>query len=100
MTDTIALLSTLRRPRLLISAARFGLSDYRRDRDLARLTQAPRLPSPDKALTLLLAQEEGIEETRRSGDAAYSVARHVDVLIAMMAEARLMPRTQAGAAMS
>ena len=32
MTDIRALLSDLRRPRLLIRAARFGLGDYRRDR--------------------------------------------------------------------
>nr|WP_240794063.1 DUF6477 family protein [Pseudorhodobacter turbinis] len=36
------------------------------------------------------------EETRRRGDAGYSIARHVDLLIAMMAELRLL-RNHAGA---
>ncbi len=38
MTDFRAILATLRRPRLLIRAARLGMEDYRRDRDLGRLT--------------------------------------------------------------
>ncbi len=37
MTDFHTVLANLRRPRLLIRAARFGLQDYRRDRDLRRL---------------------------------------------------------------
>jgi len=39
MTDFRIILANLRRPRLLIRAARFGLEDYRRDRDLSRLLQ-------------------------------------------------------------
>ena len=34
-----------------------------------------------------------MEETRRAGDAAYSVSRHIEVLIALIAEARLLPRS-------
>ena len=39
MTDFRIILANLRRPRLLIRAARFGLEDYRRDRDLSRLAR-------------------------------------------------------------
>ncbi|MHC0052832.1 DUF6477 family protein [Actibacterium sp. D379-3] len=92
MTDPITILKALRRPRLLIRAARFGLTDYRRERDLTRLVRGTRLPSPAQALGALLEQEERMEETRRAGDAAYSIACHVELLIAMMAEARLMPQ--------
>lgn len=92
MTDPLSALKTLRRPRILIRAARFGLTDYRRERDLTRLMKAPRLPSPGHALGLLLEQEEAMEATRQSGNGAYSIARHVELLIAMMAEARLIPR--------
>ena len=45
---------------------------------------------------MLLAEEERIEATRQAGDASYSFVRHIEVLIAMMAEVRLLPR--AGAA--
>jgi len=88
MTDFRALLADLRRPRLLIRAARCGLSDYRRERDLRRLIDA--VASPERAMSRLINEEERIEETRRRGDASYSVARHIEVLIAMMAEVRLM----------
>ena len=91
MTDFRSLLANLSRPRLLIRAARFGLGDYRRERDLRRLL-APHL-NPERAMPHLLDVEAQLEQTRRSGDAAYSVARHIEVLIALMAEARLLPRT-------
>lgn len=90
MTDIQTLLSELRRPRLLIRAARLGQSDYRRERDLRRLIETP--VSPEGALPRLLSVEERLEETRKKGDAAYSVARHIEVLIALLAEARLIPR--------
>jgi hypothetical protein len=94
MTDFRALLADLRRPRLLIRAARFGLADYHRDRDLRRLVSAP--TTPERAVPRLLQEEEQLEETRRAGDAAYSVARHIEVLIALMAEVRLLPRPRVG----
>ena len=93
MTDFRALLNELRRPRLLIRAARFGLEDYSRERDLKRLVPTPL--SPSRTVPQLLAAEERLEETRRTGDATYSVARHIDVLIALMAEVRLLPRNVA-----
>lgn len=89
MTDFRAILATLRRPRLLIRAARLGMEDYRRDRDLGRLTDCA---TPESALPRLLEQEDALERTRISGDAAYSVTRHVDVMIALMAEVRMQPR--------
>lgn len=90
MTDPMTILSSLRRPRLLIRAARFGLADYRRERDLARLVGGAQAPSPAPALSALLEQEDRLEQTRRRGEAAYSIARHVEVLIALMSEARLI----------
>lgn len=92
MSDPMTVLNALRRPRLLIRAARFGLTDYRRDRDLSRLMRSATPPTPGKALGVLIEQEELLEATRRAGDATYSISRHVEVLIAMMAEARLLPR--------
>ena len=89
MTDFRALLADLRRPRLLIRAARYGMADYRRERDLRRLIDTG---TPDQALPRLLSEEERMEETRRTGCASYSIARHIEVLIALMAEVRLLPR--------
>ncbi len=91
MTDLFQLVSDLRRPQLLVRAARAGLIDYNRKRDLKRLMRLAEAPSPDRAVAALLAEEERLEEIRRKGDATYSFARHIEVLIAMMAEARLLP---------
>ena len=90
MTDFRSLLADLRRPRLLIRAARCGMADYRRDRDLRRLI--PYAASPDCTLPQLLDVEKALEDVRKRGDATYSVARHIEVLIALMAEVRLLPR--------
>ena len=89
MSDISTLLANLRRPRLLIRAARHGVQDYQRERDLRRLIKANATPSPESALATLFSAEERIEQIRRAGDAGYSIARHVDLLIALMAEARL-----------
>ena len=90
LPDLHALIENLKRPRLLIRAARFGLTDYRRERDLRRLIEAS-VP-PETALKRLLSVEDGMEATRRAGDASYSIARHIEVLIALMAEARVVLR--------
>ena len=92
MTDFRLMLANLRRPRLLMRAARFGLGEYRRDRDLRRLV---RDTAPEETLPRLIAVEQRLEETRLAGDASYSVARHIDVLIALLAEAQLLRRAMA-----
>jgi hypothetical protein len=90
MTDLQNLIANLRRPRLLIHAARFGLSDYRRERDLARLIG--QTSTADQAVSCLISKEEELDEHRRRGRASYSVTQHIEVLIALISEARLLPR--------
>ena len=92
MTDLLTLVRDLRRPRLLIRAARFGLAEYNREAALKRLMKLPAVPSPRRALSALLTTEAELEDARQSGDARYSVARHVEVLIALLGEARLAGR--------
>lgn len=89
MSDIRILLANLRRPRLLMHAARFGLGEYRRERDLRRLVAAG---APEETLPQLLSVEERLEATRLAGDASYSPARHIDVLIALLGEAQLWRR--------
>lgn len=84
-------LRTLRRPRILVSAARHGLDGHCRDTAL-RLAlrgqiEGP-LPGPMAALALLLAEEARLEDLRQRRDAAWRPARHVAVLTALMSEAR------------
>lgn len=90
MTDCRTMLATLRRPRLLMRAARFGLAEYRRERDLRRYVGGA--ASPEDTVTSLMSVEARLEATRIAGDAAYSVARHIEVLIALLAEAQFLRR--------
>lgn len=94
MTDLLALVSNLRRPKLLIRAARAGAMGYNRNRDLKRVMRLTETPSPERALNALIAAEAEIEEVRRRGEANYSFTRHIEILIAMIGEARLLPRQQ------
>lgn len=88
-------LAGLRRPRLLIRAARFGLADYSRTRDLKRIMRVATLPMPSKAVKTLMDSEAEMEECRQTGTSGYSVIRHVELLIALMAEVRLLPQARA-----
>ncbi|MEM1101819.1 MAG: DUF6477 family protein [Pseudomonadota bacterium] len=90
MQDVYTRLSTLSRPRLLISAARHGLLDYDRSRHLRKILGTPRAPGPTEAATRLMEIEAGYNEARESGDGSYTIGRHIDVLIALMGEAALL----------
>lgn len=91
MTDHAAYLASLKRPRILVRAALHGLSDYDRNRCLRRVLSGVTL-SPASAVARLLDIEEALETARKAGEAGYSPARHVDVMIALMAEVRLLSR--------
>ena len=60
MIDFRATLSQMHRPRLLIQAARFGLQDYRRERDLRRLGGLTARPCD--AVPILIAEEQRAED--------------------------------------
>ncbi len=93
MTDLTALLDlldTVTRPRLLISAARLGAAQYRRDIHLPRHLGTDLLPDHAVALEALIEIEAELDEERRARRTGYAVARHVDVMIALMGEARLL----------
>jgi hypothetical protein len=96
MTPTQQILSTLKRPSILIRAARFGLENYQRDRDLRRITRSFKTPSNSVAISQLVQSEEQLEDARQSGDNAYSAHRHISVLTALLAEMRLLPKNDQG----
>ncbi|WP_425090270.1 DUF6477 family protein [Tropicimonas sp. S265A] len=91
MTRLLSTLQTIRRPQTLMRAARHGLKEYNRERDLKRLTKHPKVPTPQRALAALVALEETLETNRTEGFGTYSVARHIEVLAAIMGELRLLP---------
>ncbi|MEM8633094.1 MAG: DUF6477 family protein [Pseudomonadota bacterium] len=93
MSDFQELLGPLKRPGLLVRAARHGLNDYDRDRHLRRILRADRTPTPVAATRQLIDLEQSHEDRRRSADASYSVQRHIEALCALMGEARLLRAT-------
>ena len=90
MLDVIGLISALRRPRLLVSAARFGLDEYRREAHLGRLLGQGGVMRNGEAIVRLLDVEAELESQRTSQASDYSPARHVSVLTALLGEARLV----------
>jgi hypothetical protein len=85
-------LATRRRPPLLLTAARLAQGEYRRDSDLRRILRLPAPPAPGPGtVQLLLDLEARCEHARQNqtGD-AWRAARHVEILTALLAEARLL----------
>lgn len=80
--------SSLRRPALLIQAARAGQSGWRRGSDLPRLLRCETLPQPGAALTRLRLDEDRLNEARKAGRGDYDMQRHILLLIAILAEMR------------
>ncbi len=86
MSEYRKALTEMRRPGLLMRAVRHGLRDYPRSR-------SPRRSGDDETameirLSRLMEAEARLEATRRAGHADYSIARHIEVLVALIAEAR------------
>ena len=85
MTDILTHLSKLRRPSLLMRAARIGAAEYRRGAHLARVLG---MSAQKDVLNALCEVEEVLNIQRLQGDGSYNVTRHVDVMIALVAEAQ------------
>ncbi len=97
MTALLDRLTSCRRPKLLISAARIGSLDYTRKQALYRLLGAAESLGHEAALGALMDLEKEHDDLRRAHDATYSVARHVEVLASVMGEARLFGASQSPA---
>lgn len=93
MQDLLSRLSELNRPRLLVRAARIGADNYKRTPHLHRLLGyiSPHRTGP--ALVRLMEMERDLNDQRKMADASYSVSHHVEVLMAMIGEARLLQNT-------
>jgi len=96
MNALLAALTDLKRPGLLMRAARHGALDYNRSRDLKRIMKSDAVPGPIEALGDLIRLEERAEVARKNSDMGYSVSRHIDLLIALIAEATLVQRVVQG----
>lgn len=93
MLDVHTRIAQLKRPNLLARAARFGIDDYRRDVHLRRLLKADRLPKHGAAIIQLLDLESEMDALRIERSGNYSPSNHVEVLIAILGEERLLRAT-------
>jgi len=88
-------LGTIKRPPLMMRTARHGTLDYNRVTDLRRILRLPATPPPGAATVRLLIEFEELQENLRTRPPheignPWRPARHIEVLIALIAEARLM----------
>lgn len=88
MTWIVDELETIKRPKLLMRTARLGAEFYRRSFHLSRILGYSAPDDYDHILTELIELEAVTNEKRRTTDASYSVQFHIDVLIALICEAR------------
>ncbi len=89
MQDLRTRVNALKRPKLLVSAAKFGLDTYKRNRDLKLILAVDTLPKIGATMHLLLETERDLERQRQEQSAHYSYLRHIEVLTAVIAEATL-----------
>jgi len=94
MKDILSMLNALHRPRLLIRAARIGAEDYRRAAHLPRILGYGQLPRHGNALMRLMEIEGELNALRLVEDSSYSLLRHIDVLIAIVGESRILRAAQ------
>lgn len=96
MKDLLGLLAQLRRPRLLIRAARAGAQDYIRERHLPRLLGPGPVLRPGPTLIQLMEAEAEINDKRLTKEATYSISHHIELLVAIMGEARALREQRYG----
>lgn len=93
MQDILTRIACLTRPQLLTRAARIGAEDYRRELHLTRLLKDSRLPRSGEALMRLAEIEADLNDKRIAGEQDYHLPRHVEVLIAIVAESALLKQS-------
>lgn len=86
----------LRRPAVLVRAAVAGQSLWRRERDVRRVLHCESLPAPGQALARLREEEDRLNQARLEDAADYDMQQHVRLLIAILAESRLVAAREAG----
>ncbi len=86
MTQSNVNLSQLRRPKLLVRAARAAMQEYSRHRDLKQISGISSKLNGRHLFAALLQEEITMEESRLLGDATYNVRNHICIITALLAE--------------
>lgn len=89
MKDIGTHINELRRPKLLVRAALHGVETYDRVKHLTRYMPVDPAPGPGVALMKLFEFEREMNDARLAKTGTYVPSQHIDVLVAIMAEAQL-----------
>ena len=80
-------LQRLNRPKVLVQAARHGVTTYERKPHLLHLFDWQKPKSLSALLDTLFEKEAELNKMRRLNDAAYQIQDHIATLTALIAEA-------------
>ena len=94
MQDALTILHKLRRPKMLMRAAQIGVAEYKRVAHLPRLLGYGRMPKQSEAILKLIEIEKNLKALRKAGESADNMLRHIDVMIAIVGEARDLRASQ------
>lgn len=95
MEDVLTQISRLERSTLLVRTARHGIENYNPIVHLRRFLKMEVLPGPGKAILKLMELESMLDAQRVAKRADYSVARHVELIVALMCEVRILKASNA-----
>ena len=85
--SAITRLQRLNRPKILVQAARHGVTTYERKPHLLHLFGWQKPKSLSALLDTLFEKEADLNKMRRLSDAAYQIQDHIAILTALIAEA-------------
>ena len=98
MQDILARLRGIRRPAILVQAGSIGARSYRRGPALRRILGKAPPPRSAVVLVQLIDIEADLNARRKKTDAGYNLVRHIEVMIALIAEAAILRETLRDAA--
>jgi len=87
------ILNAKRRPKILLSAVRQACKFYSRDRDLSKIIHTIGRIDSTRLSERLLDKEECLDQARRTGCASYNLSKHIQVLVALVEEIKLIKRS-------
>lgn len=81
-------LTALKRPKILVEAARHGATLYKRKTHLRKIIGGRYCRNHEQLLDALSQHEFALDQDRRAQIETYSVRRHIEVLSALLAESQ------------
>ena len=88
----IEIFQKILRPKILMKAAQIGLQSYRRDVDLKKILGTRNISDNTQIISQLSDREIELEEARKSGNAAYDMNKHIQIMTALLQELYLLPK--------